>query len=154
MSIPQPRRAKSSTALRGQASQQRSLKPPPLPTNLSIFPPTPPLFSDSSARSASTASSGLRTPPLQYSPQTTYHSFGKREYAVNNASGITERLKLVTSELESFVEEPESSDDNVHVAVRLKPNFNKEREVWSSDPLRGYIGSKLGDFFFGTKFRK
>jgi hypothetical protein len=49
------------------------------------------------------------------------------------------------------VEEKDSDDDqnNVHVAVRLKPNFGVEREVWTSDPLRGYIGSKLGDFFFG-----
>src|SRR5436190_4766473 len=98
MSIPQPRRAKSSTALRGQAlSQQRSLKPPPLPTNLSIFPPTPPLFSDSSSRSASTASSGPRTPPPQrFSQSTTNHSPSKREYSVNNSLGITERLQLVT----------------------------------------------------------
>jgi hypothetical protein len=148
MSIPQPRRTKSSYALRGQAaSQQRSLKPPPIPTNLSVFPPTPPLFSGSSARSASTASSGPRTPPPH--SQQIYRSPGKHEYGLNNTFGITERLKLVTSELESYVEETESSDENVHVAVRLKPNFNKEREVWTSDPVRGYIGSKLGEFFFG-----
>jgi len=61
----------------------------------------------------------------------------------------------VTSELESFVAEAESidaSDDhnnNVHVAVRMKPNFNKDREVWTIDPVRGFIGSKLGDYFFG-----
>ena len=60
----------------------------------------------------------------------------------------------MTSELESFVAEAESidaSDDhnNVHIAVRMKPNFSKDREVWTIDPVRGFIGSKLGDYFFG-----
>jgi hypothetical protein len=64
---------------------------------------------------------------------------------------LSDRLQLVTSELESYVEEQDSEDDNVHVAVRMKPCFGVEREAWTADPLRGYIGSKLGDFFFGTR---
>jgi len=60
----------------------------------------------------------------------------------------------VTSELESFVAEAESNDasddhNNVHIAVRMKPNFSKDREVWTIDPVRRFIGSKLGDYFFG-----
>jgi hypothetical protein len=61
--------------------------------------------------------------------------------------GISERLKLVTSELESYVEE--GDEDNVHVAVRIKPTFGKERDMWTADPLRGYIGGKPGEFFYG-----
>jgi hypothetical protein len=156
MTIPQPRRAKSSIALREQAaSQQRNLKAPPLPT-ISTFPPTPPLSSTVSSRSASTstASSGLRTPPQQHNRPSTITSPPKH-VARKPSSGITERLKLVSNELESYVEESGSDDDhnNVHVAVRLKPSFGVEREAWTSDPLRGYIGSKLGDFFFGKKFK-
>jgi hypothetical protein len=153
MTIPQPRRAKSSIALREQAiSQQRNLKAPPLPS-IATFPPTPPLSVDISSRSASTstASSGLRTPPQQHNRPSTITS-PPRQNSRKSSSGITERLKLVTNELESYVEENNSDDDqnNVHVAVRLKPSFGVEREVWTSDPLRGYIGSKLGEFFFGT----
>jgi hypothetical protein len=152
MTIPQPRRAKSSIALREQAiSQQRSSKAPPLPS-IATFPPTPPLSVDVSSRSASTstASSGLRTPPQHHNRPSTITS-PPRQISRKTSSGITERLKLVSNELESYVEENDSDDDqnNVHVAVRLKPNFGVEREVWTSDPLRGYIGSKLGDFFFG-----
>ena len=152
MSIPQPRRAKSSIALRDQAATQRPLKPPPpLPSNLSTISSTPSLSSDASTRSASTSSSGLHTPPLQYSRPSTFRSPRRDAYNTSHGLGLTEKLKLVTTELESYVEEAETSDDNVHVAVRLKPNFNKEREVWTADPLRGYIGSKLGEFFFGIQ---
>lgn len=152
MSIPQPRRTKSSIALRDQAASQRPLKPPPpLPSNFSSISLTPSLSSDTSTRSASTSSSGLRTPPPQYSRPTTFRSPRKDERDRTQALGLTEQLKLITSELESYVEEAETSDDNVHVAVRLKPNFNKEREVWTADPLRGYIGAKLGEFFFGSR---
>jgi centromeric protein E len=154
MSIPQPRRAKSSIALRDQAASQRPLKPPPpLPSNLSSISSTLSLSSDASTRSTSTSSSGLRTPPSHYSRPTTFRSPRKDEHRTPGL-GLTEKLKLVTSELESYVEEAETSDDNVHVAVRLKPNFNKEREVWTADPLRGYIGAKLGEFFFGIQSSK
>ena len=59
---------------------------------------------------------------------------------------------MITTELESYFEETECKEENVHVAVRLKPNFNKEREVWTADPLNGYVGSKMGEFFFGSNF--
>jgi centromeric protein E len=56
----------------------------------------------------------------------------------------------VASELESYVEEREDDvGDSVHVAVRLRPSFGVERDVWTWDPVRGFIGGKLGDFFFG-----
>jgi hypothetical protein len=107
------------------------------------------MFSDLSTRSHSTSSSGERTPPPLFVPQRHHASPRKSEPA--NSGGLTARLQFVTSELESFVAEAESGEDleNVHVAVRVKPNFNKDREVWSVDPVRGFIGSKLGDFFFG-----
>ena len=143
MSIPQPRRAKSSTALRTQPSS-RTLKAPPLP-NLTSIPPAPSLSSGVSTRSASTASSGLRTPPQQ-SSRPSFQSPPKHKKA---PSAISDRLQLVTSELESYVEEQDGDDDNVHVAVRMKPCFGLDRDVWTADPLRGYIGSKIGDFFFG-----
>lgn len=151
MSIPQPRRAKSSTTLRGQAISQRPLQPPPpLPSLKISTPSTPPsISSETSSRSTSTStSSGLQTPPLQYS-RPSYHE-SPRKLSTGGVS-ISEKLQLVTSELESFVEETADNDghDNVHVAVRLKPSFNMDRDVWTSDPLRGFIGGKMGDFFFG-----
>jgi len=48
-------------------------------------------------------------------------------------------------------EEEDDNQNNVHVAVRVKPNFNKDKDVWNADPLRGYVGGKLGDFFFGMQ---
>lgn len=143
MSIPQPRRAKSSIALRSQASS-RTLKAPALP-NLTSIPPTPSLSSGVSTRSASTASSGLRTPPQQSSQP----SFSSSPKAQKTTLRLSDRLQLVTSELESYVEEQDSEEENIHVAVRIKPCFGIDRDVWTADPLRGYIGSKLGDFFFG-----
>jgi len=154
MSIPQPRRAKSSTTLRGQAISQRPLQPPPpLPSfKISSLAPTPPsISSETSSRSGSTStSSGLQTPPLQYS-RPSYHE-SPRKLSTGGVS-ISEKLQLVTSELESFVEETTDNDshDNVHVAVRLKPSFNLDRDVWTSDPVRGFIGGKLGEFFFGSR---
>jgi len=145
MSIPQPRRAKSSTALRSQISS-RTLRAPPLP-NLTSIPPTSSLSSAVSTRSASTASSGLRTPPQQ-SSQPSFSSSPKTQKAT---LALSDRLQLVTSELESYVEEQDSEEENVHVAVRIKPCFGLDRDVWTADPLRGYIGSKLGDFFFGRR---
>ena len=157
MSLPQPRRAKSSNALRAQANSQRNLKaPPPLPlsSNVSSIPSTPSISSYMSSRSVSSTSSELQTPPLQISRPVNHQSPRKSPH-VNNSLGITERLKIVTSELESYVEETEINHDhdhdNVHVAVRVKPNFSKERDIWTSDPLKGYIGGKLGEFFFGKK---
>jgi hypothetical protein len=147
MSIPQPRRAKSSSALRAQAESQRSrILPPPLPTGLAS---TPPLFSDVST--VSTASSGLRTPPSQYVRHATISSPKKGSHSSAN-SALTQTLQLLTSELESYVTEADSNHEhnNVHVAIRLKPSFSLEKDDWKADPLRGFIGSKLGDFYFGT----
>jgi len=151
MSIPQPRRAKSSATLRGQAISQRPLQPPPpLPGLKFSTPSTPPsISSETSSRSGSTStSSGLQTPPLQFS-RPSYHE-SPRKLSTDSVS-ISEKLQLVTNELESFVEETADNDvhDNVHVAVRLKPSFNMDRDVWTSDPVRGFIGGKMGDFFFG-----
>ena len=148
MTIPQPRRAKSSVALRDQSVSQRTLRPPALPSSISSIPSTPSVSSALSTRSASSTSSGLQTPPQQYSRPTTLPLPGKKPFTQTpNTVAISERLKLVTSELESYVEEGE--EDNVHVAVRIKPTFGKERDVWTADPLRGYIGGKQGEFFFG-----
>src|ERR1700738_2840794 len=156
MTIPQPRRAKSSVALRDQAaaSSQRNLRPPPLPSNISSIPSTPSMSSEVSSRSAST-SSGLQTPPQLY-PRPLHISPKKQPItpattATKDVLGISERLKLVTSELESYVEE--SDEENVHVAVRLKPTFGKDRDIWTADPVRGYIGGKPGEFFFGGTSR-
>jgi hypothetical protein len=151
MTIPQPRRAKSSVTLRQQAglTPRPSMPPPPLPTLSPTESASTSIFSDVSSRSLSTSSSGERTPPRLFVPQR--HPASPRKSEPTNAYGLTERLQFVTSELESFVAEAESSEDleNVHVAVRVKPNFNKDREVWTVDPVRRFIGSKLGDFFFG-----
>jgi hypothetical protein len=51
------------------------------------------------------------------------------------------------------VEEQDNDEDYVHVAVRMKPCSGVEREAWTADPVRGFIGSKLGDFYFGTRHR-
>lgn len=149
--IRQPRRAKSSMVLRSQAlAQQRTLKSPPLP-NLSSIPPTPSLASAASSRSTSSTSSGLRTPPPQETQPKNFRSPQKEPHAVKRSLDITERLNSVANELESYVEGTQSTEDYdaVHVAVRLRPSLNTEREVWKCDPLRGFIGGKTGEFFFG-----
>lgn len=151
--IAQPRRAKSSIALRGQAmSQEPKQKVPPLP-NLSSIPPIPSPSSGVSPLSTSSTSSGLRTPPLAESRPNTIRSPRKHPPRRKLSSDITEKLNLVANELESYVEETQSGEDqeNVHVAVRLKPNMSAEREVWTCDPTRSFIGGKLGDFFFGKR---
>ena len=145
MTIPQPRRAKSSTTLRSQA--QRPVKPPPLPSNVPSIPAEPSLPSDGSSRSGSLSSSGLRTPPQQ-SVRPVSPLKIKRAVTEGRLSGLSDRLNLVTSELESYVEE--NDDESVHVAVRLKPSFGKERDIWRADPVRGHIGGKLGEYFFGS----
>jgi len=153
MTITQPRRAKSSTALRGQLlSQQSKQKAPPLPNiSISTIPSTPSVPSLASSCSTSSTSSCLRTPPQQESrPNVSRSPKEARGRKIN--SDITERLNSVANELESFVEESQSEeiDDSVHVAVRLKPTIGSEhREIWTADPVRGFISGKLGDFFFG-----
>jgi centromeric protein E len=150
MTIPQPRRAKSSVALRDQSlAQQRNLKvPPPLPSISSSSSSTPSISSGSSLRSVSSVSSAPLTPPPIFVPPATSPLLGKSPNSL-----LSEKLNFVTSELESYVEEEEEDDNqnNVHVAVRVKPNFNKDKDVWNADPLRGYVGGKLGDFFFGMQ---
>jgi len=151
MTIPQPRRAKSSVALRDQSlAQQRGLKVPPLPSISSSVSSTPSISSDSSLRSVSSVSSAPVTPPPLFVPPATSPSIGK-----SPSSLLSDKLNFVTSELESYVEEEEEDDtqNNVHVAVRVKPNFNKDKDVWNADPLRGYVGGKLGEFFFGMRIR-
>jgi hypothetical protein len=91
----------------------------------------------------------LYTRPLHISPKK--QSITPATTATKDVLGISERLKLVTSELESYVEE--SDEENVHVAVRLKPTFGKDRDIWTADPVRGYIGGKPGEFFFGGTSR-
>jgi hypothetical protein len=153
MSIPQPRRAKSSSALRAQAeTQKRRAAPPPLPDMGFVW--TPPLFSDVST--SSTVSSGLRTPPSQYMRHATVSSpKTKTSHSSGGSSSLSQTLQMLTSELESYVTEAESNNeqDNVHVAIRLKPCFNMEKDVWRADPVTGFIGSKFGDFFFGMVSR-
>jgi hypothetical protein len=147
MSIPQLRKAKSTMVLRSQASS-RTLKAPAL-SNLGSIPPTPSLSSAVSTRSTSTTSSGLRTPPQQ----STRPSFNSSPKVQKASLAISDRLQMVTSELESYVEEHDNDEDYVHVAVRMKPCSGVEREAWTADPVRGFIGSKLGDFYFGTRHR-
>lgn len=155
MTIPQPRRAKSSAALRESASSQRTLKPPPLPSSISSISSTPSVSSATSTRSASSTSSGLHTPPPLYSRPPIHSSPEKKSSGPTIATrtpstsslGTSERLKLVTSELESLIDADD--DETVHVAVRLKPTFGKDRDIWTADPLRGFIGGKPGEFFFG-----
>jgi hypothetical protein len=152
----QPRRAKSSTVLRGQAlSQQLRQKAPPLP-NLSSLPIAPSMPSGVSSRSTSSTSTGPQTPPQEDVRPYALSSPQKQSPIRKLSSGITERLNLVASELESFVEGSESAevDDNVHVAVRLKPSLGTGKEVWTCDPLRSHVGGKLGDFFYGSQIWK
>lgn len=82
----------------------------------------------------------MTPPPLSVPPSITK----------SPSSSLSEKLTIATSELESYLEQLEEDDnrDNVHVAIRLKPNFNKDKDVWTADPVRGYVGGKLGEYFF------